>query len=62
MAGWDVGRIGRPFRHQDGQRFDLARRERWWAGALDFVLEPELAINFSPDDTGVGGGVRAARW
>ena len=37
--------------HARIELFDLAERQRWWAGALDFVLEPELAINFAPDDT-----------
>ncbi len=35
---------------------DWSERNRWIAGRLDLVLEPELAINFAPDP-GVGGGV-----
>lgn len=35
---------------------DWSSRERWWAGRLDLVIEPELAINFVPE-TGVGGGI-----
>ena len=40
-------------------RFELAdwtERDHWYAGRLDLVVEPELAINFEPT-TGVGGGV-----
>lgn len=35
---------------------DWSRDHRWWAGQLDLVIEPELAINFEPQ-TGVGGGI-----
>ncbi len=35
---------------------DWSERERWLAGRLDLVVEPQLAINFAPE-TGVGGGV-----
>jgi len=35
---------------------DWSPKRRWYAGVLDLIIEPQLAINFVPE-TGVGGGI-----
>lgn len=43
--------------HVRWELFDSSRHGRWYDGALHLVIEPELTVNFAPEDTGIGGGV-----
>jgi hypothetical protein len=43
--------------HVSYEIFDLSAHRHWYSGRFDLVIEPEIAINFEPTGTGVGGGI-----